>query len=79
MTDAEIIAANTSDAYMADTYGEERWTNQIQELLDAGYNQTQVEWIVRSKIARWADDAEISMADYCRSIPPTKLAMWMKG
>jgi hypothetical protein len=61
MTEAQIIAANTSDAYMADSYGSERWTQEIQELLNAGYNQKEVEWIVRSKIARWADDYEETM------------------
>jgi hypothetical protein len=56
MTDAEIIATNTQDAYSCDRYGPGEWTKSIQLLLDRGYTQAEVEAIMRSKWTRWAGD-----------------------
>lgn len=79
MTTAEIIALNTAEAYKAEDYGTERWTQNIQELLNAGYTEDAVEWIVRSKIARWADDYEISMLEYInRYVGDAKLRVWIR-
>ena len=74
------IADNTSDAYMAASYGDDRWTQNIRELIDYGYTEETVEWIVRSKIARWADDYEMSMLAYIQKhVGDVKLREWIRG
>lgn len=58
------LASKTKDAYSHDTYGDERWGENVSDLVGAGYDDEAVEFVLRSKIARWANDYEISMLDY---------------
>jgi hypothetical protein len=53
---AHDIAADTADAYMYASYGND-WSRVISLLLDEGYTQDEVKTIVRSKHMRWASDS----------------------
>lgn len=74
------LALKTDDAYMFDAYEDEgRWSENIRDLLDAGYSAEAVEWIVRSKIARWANDTGKSMLDYINQhVGDARLRDWMR-
>lgn len=50
----EVVSANTSNAYMFDDYTESEWKKCIGYLRGQGFNQDQIEEILRSKIMRWA-------------------------
>lgn len=54
---AATIAERCEDAYSFDAYGEREWARCCQMLLDKGYNEREVEAIMRSKWTRWARDA----------------------
>lgn len=72
------LSCRTDSAYMYPFYGEERWCENIGELVGAGYTNDAIEWIVRSKIARWADDEGISMLAYINKfIGDARLRIWM--
>ena len=74
------LSCRTDDAYMYDTYGEERWCENIANLLGAGYTEEAVERIVRSKMARWANDLEISILEYInRHVGEVQLRQWMRN
>lgn len=57
MTPQQIrdLAVKTSDAYSADAYTS--WISVIRMLAKRGYNEREIEAIVRSKWTRWARDA----------------------
>jgi hypothetical protein len=85
MTNPEIsnrvlyLSCRTDNAYMYDQYGEERWCENIAELVRAGYTDEAIEWIVRSKIARWADNEGETMLLYIRAhVGDAKLRDWMR-
>jgi hypothetical protein len=50
------LAERTNDAYSYDNYGEVGWRSAARELLRRGYDDRQVEAILRSKFTRWAAD-----------------------
>lgn len=52
---AKDVAEKTQDAYSVDRYTS--WAAVAQLLLDRGYDDKQVEAILRSKWTRWAADA----------------------
>lgn len=52
----EQMLNQTRDAYSFDRYGEEAWRTAIVNLYAMGYNDEQVEWVLRSKYMRWAAD-----------------------
>jgi len=52
------ITTRTTDAYMYETYRHGEWTKCIAFLLNQGLSVNQIDWIVRSKHMRWADDLE---------------------
>lgn len=54
---AEKLANKTHDAYSFDYYGEAEWLKIVQFLFGKGYNEEDVEQIVRSKHTRWASDS----------------------
>jgi len=56
MTEAELIADRTTDAYSYDRYGHSEWVNVTQFLLDEGYDSNMTEEILRSKYTRWGAD-----------------------
>lgn len=51
---ARDIADRCRDAYSADRYGS--WPAVAQRLLDMGYDDREVEAVMRSKYTRWAAD-----------------------
>lgn len=51
------LAIKTRDAFAFDRYGRDQWIAAVQVLVDAGYDDAEVEWILRSKHMRWAADA----------------------
>jgi len=53
---AKALAEKTKDAYSYDRYGKASWLANIKFLLTK-FTEEQVEWIMRSKHARWAADA----------------------
>lgn len=53
---AAMIASRCEDAYSADRYAS--WTGVAARLLRMGFNEAEVEAVMRSKITRWAADAE---------------------
>ena len=53
---AATLAERTSNAYMADMYGEASWRECCRVLLRRGYTEREAEAILRSKVMRWADD-----------------------
>ena len=55
---ASDLAGRTTDAYMYDIYKRSEWTKCIVFLMDQGLDEDQIDWIVRSKHMRWADDVE---------------------
>lgn len=63
LTIQEIMDATTM-AYARPGYGERRWEQNIIDLKMAGFTGIQIQGILRSKYARWADDAEISILEY---------------
>lgn len=72
------LANDTRDAFMADEYGPDRWTSNIRSLALAGYSAEAIEWIVRSKIARWAFNENMPMVDYiARYVGDARLTDWM--
>lgn len=50
------ISQKTSDAYSFDRYGKKLWDEIIQWLLEGGYNEKEIEVILRSKYMRWGMD-----------------------
>lgn len=52
---AKALAEKTKDAYSFDRYGAKSWLANIKFLLTK-FTEEQVEWIMRSKHARWAAD-----------------------
>lgn len=52
---AKALAEKTKDAYSYDRYGKASWLANIKFLL-IKFTEEQVEWIMRSKHARWAAD-----------------------
>lgn len=76
------LVEETSDAYAleeAHLYDPESWRENIEELANAGYSADAIRWIVRSKIARWANDYEISMLEYIKQhVGDVKLRIWMR-
>ena len=73
------LSCRTDDAFMYEDYGEERWCENIDQLVRLGYTDEAIEWIVRSKIARWADDQGMTMATYIGAyIGDAKLRSWMR-
>lgn len=61
------IFKNTQESYSFDAYGEDAWIKNIEELLREGYDQIQVEWIMKSKISRWALDMEKTITEYIKN------------
>lgn len=53
---AVYIADTTSDAYSWDMYEEARWLACVRMMLKRGYNEREVEAILRSKYMRWTAD-----------------------
>jgi hypothetical protein len=53
---ATELAERTADSYSYDGFGAPAWRALILWLLKEGYNERQVEAIVRSKHTRWARD-----------------------
>lgn len=49
-------AIATEDAYSFDKYGKAEWIKIAQFLVDKGYDQSEVEFILNSKFMRWAGD-----------------------
>ena len=60
--EAEALSARTHDAYSYDNYLPLEWTKACQMLLNRGFDETEVEAIMRSKWTRWAHD--MSGQDY---------------
>jgi len=46
----------TKDAYSFGRYGAEGWRKSIENLAFLGFTEKQIEWIMRSKLTRWAGD-----------------------
>jgi hypothetical protein len=73
------LSCRTDNAYMYETYGEERWSENIHDLVDAGYSDEAIQWIMRSKIARWARDADMNILGYIRArVGDVRLRNWMR-
>lgn len=56
------LIEKTSDAYSFDRYGDILWGEIIKWLLEGGYNEAEIEIILRSKFMRWAMDHMGEMA-----------------
>jgi hypothetical protein len=52
----DALLDRTRDAYSFDTYGESGWRGAIAMLVRRGYDDRQIEAILRSKWTRWAGD-----------------------
>ena len=71
---AKALAEKTKDAHSCERYGKTSWLANIKFLLTK-FTEEQVEWIMRSKHARWAaDNAE---GDYGQ-IPNNTMALYYK-
>lgn len=46
---------HTEQAYMRASYGEVRWRREIRFLIGLGYNDIEIQAVMRSKWPRWAD------------------------
>lgn len=46
---------HTEQAYMRGSYGEVRWRREIRWLIAQGYNEIEIQAVMRSKWPRWAD------------------------
>jgi hypothetical protein len=59
LSDMEIqeIIFKTKTGYSYERYGAFGWINSIRNLWDLGYTKKQIEWIMLSKITRWAADS----------------------
>ena len=55
MLTTKELAEKTSDAYSYDRYNS--WEACVKKLRKAGYDDMQIEAILRSKITRWAADS----------------------
>jgi hypothetical protein len=53
---ARALAEKTADAFSYDRYGERGWRACVKLLIRRGYNDREVEAILRSKWMRWAGD-----------------------
>lgn len=53
---AQNLAQSTADAYSFSRFGLTEWTKAITGLFEMGYDERQVEAIMRSKWTRWAGD-----------------------
>lgn len=51
------LIIRTDDAYMVRSYGSERWREALQELIEAGWSDDQIDVWMKSKAARWANDS----------------------
>lgn len=63
-TAAQALADKTSDAYSADRYSN-NWIGCIEMLSDRGYNEREIEAILRSKWMRWAADVSGNEYGFC--------------
>ncbi len=73
------LVYRTDAAYMYDCYGDERWIENIAELIKAGYLDDAIEWVMWSKIPRWADDAGTTIFEYIRTrIGEVLVRTWMR-
>ena len=52
-----LFAATCVESYSYSRYGSQAWTVAIENLEVMGYNLQDAEWILRSKLMRWAADA----------------------
>ena len=50
------VAYKCRDAYSADFWGPVLWVQAAQMLFDMGFDEKEVEWVLRSKMTRWARD-----------------------
>jgi hypothetical protein len=54
---AERLVEATADAYSFEAYGQHEWLKAIGYLMGMGYDDRQIEAVLRSKWTRWASDA----------------------
>jgi len=50
------LAIKTSDAYSYDRYGNDEWVKCIVFLMQEGYSEEEIDWVLRHKHMRWAGD-----------------------
>ena len=55
--DIKEMVSNTQSGYSYNRYGSTGWENSIRNLSVLGYNKKQIEWIMLSKVTRWAADS----------------------
>jgi len=54
--EVDNMMVKTSEAYSFSRYGAGAWRKSIENLFELGYNKKEVEWILNSKLMRWAAD-----------------------